>query len=94
MVRFLFVLLLGLVLALLLLNPAAAQRYNVPLAAPPAGFAWQPLPDGKAAALLPAGWYYRAEGQQGAPPTTSPRSPSAKAASLPRASRCKSCAKP
>jgi hypothetical protein len=63
MVRFLFALLLG----LLLLNPAAAQRYNVPLAAPPAGFAWQALPDGKAAALLPAGWYYRAEGQKGAP---------------------------
>ena len=63
MVRFLFALLLSLVL----LNPAAAQRYNVPLAAPPAGFAWQPLPDGRAAALLPAGWYYRAEGQKGAP---------------------------
>ncbi|MGY3087925.1 hypothetical protein ACVWYF_000958 [Hymenobacter sp. UYAg731] len=58
----------GLLLGLLLLAwPAAAQRYNVPLAAPPAGFAWQALPDGKAAALLPAGWYYRAEGQQGAP---------------------------
>jgi hypothetical protein len=63
MVRFLFVLLLG----LWLLNPAAAQKFNVPLATPPAGFAWQALPDGRAAALLPAGWYYRAEGQKGAP---------------------------
>ncbi|WP_210519072.1 hypothetical protein [Hymenobacter terricola] len=60
-------LLLAFGLALLLLKPAAAQRYNVPLAAPPAGFAWQALPDGKAAALLPAGWYYRAEGRKGAP---------------------------
>ena len=56
------------VVALLLLAfPAVAQRYNVALAAPPAGFAWQALPDGKAAALLPAGWSYRAEGQKGAP---------------------------
>ncbi|WP_460617475.1 hypothetical protein [Hymenobacter ruber] len=54
-------------MALVLARPAAAQRYNVPLAAPPAGFIWQALPDGKAAALLPAGWYYRAEGQKGAP---------------------------
>lgn len=60
MVRLLFY---CLVLAL----PAHAQRYNVPLAPPPTGFAWQALPDGKAAALLPAGWYYRAEGQKGAP---------------------------
>ena len=58
----------GLLLGILLLAlPAAAQRYNVPLAVPPVGFAWQALPDGKAAALLPAGWYYRAEGQKGAP---------------------------
>ena len=63
--RFLsFMVLLGLLAAS---QPSTAQRYNVPLAAPPAGFAWQPLPDGKAAALLPAGWYYRAEGQKGAP---------------------------
>ena len=64
MSRFLFYLLLVGVWAV---SPAVAQRYNVPLAAPPAGFAWQSLPDGKAAALLPAGWYYRAEGRQGAP---------------------------
>ena len=44
--------------------PAAAQRYNVPLAAPPAGFAWQPLPVSKAAMLLPDGWQYRAEGEK------------------------------
>ena len=59
-----------LVLWLLLLPccpPAQAQRYNVPLGAAPAGFAWQPLPASKAAALLPAGWYYRAEGPKGAP---------------------------
>lgn len=62
MLRFLlFILALGLAL------PAAAQRYNVPLGTVPTGFAWQALPDGKAAALLPAGWYYRAEGQKGAP---------------------------
>lgn len=59
MLRILFLLLLAL--------PAAAQRYNVPLAAPPAGFAWQPLPEAKAAALLPAGWHYRAEGTKAAP---------------------------
>ena len=64
MCRFLFYLLL---LGVWAVSPAVAQRYNVPLAAPPAGFAWQPLPDGKAAALLPTGWYYRAEGRQGAP---------------------------
>ncbi|WP_035567063.1 hypothetical protein [Hymenobacter sp. IS2118] len=63
MVRFLFVLLLG----LLLLNPAAAQRIDTKLDTPPAGFAWQPLPEAKAAALLPEGWYYRAEGSKGAP---------------------------
>lgn len=63
MVRFLFVLLLGLVW----LNPAAAQRFDVKLGTPPAGFAWQPLPEAKAAALLPEGWDYRAEGAKGAP---------------------------
>lgn len=65
MLRFLSVL----VLLLLALGgrPAAAQRYDSPLATPPAGFAWQPLPESKAAALLPTGWYYRAEGQKGAP---------------------------
>lgn len=47
--------------------PAAAQHYDTKLAAPPAGFAWQPLPESKAAALLPAGWYYKAEGEKGAP---------------------------
>ena len=54
-------------MALLFALPAVAQRYNMPLAPPPTGFSWQALPDGKAAALLPAGWYYRAEGQKPAP---------------------------
>ena len=62
MLRFLLVF-LGLLLAL----PAAAQRYDTKLTAPPAGFAWQPLPAAKAALLLPAGWYYRAEGPKSAP---------------------------
>lgn len=53
------------VVALLLARPAAAQRYNVKLTAPPTGFTWQPLPESKAAALLPAGWYYKAEVQKG-----------------------------
>ncbi|MBO2012051.1 hypothetical protein [Hymenobacter negativus] len=53
--------------ALLLVLPAAAQRYNAKLAAPTAGFTWQPLPESKAAAPLPAGWYYRAAGEKGAP---------------------------
>ena len=48
--------------------PAAqAQRYNVPLGPAPVGFAWQPLPASKAAALLPAGWHYRADGPKDAP---------------------------
>jgi hypothetical protein len=53
--------------ALLLARPAAAQRYDARLTVPPAGFAWQPLPDAKAALLLPAGWHYRAEGTKAAP---------------------------
>ncbi|MDO7854014.1 hypothetical protein [Hymenobacter convexus] len=53
------------VVALLLVQPAAAQRYDTKLAAPPTGFRWQPLPESKAAALLPTGWYYRAEAQKG-----------------------------
>lgn len=61
MFRFFLVVMAALLLAL----PAAAQRYNARLTAPPAGFAWQPLPESKAAALLPAGWYYKADGQQG-----------------------------
>lgn len=59
MLRFLLLLLLAL--------PAAAQRYDAKLATPPAGFTWQPLPEAKAAMLLPAGWYYKAAGQKGAP---------------------------
>ena len=59
MLRFLILLLLAV--------PAAAQRYDLKLAAPPAGFAWQPLPQAKAAVLLPAGWHYRAEGTRAAP---------------------------
>lgn len=45
---------------------AAAQRYDTRLAAPPTGFTWQPLPESKAAALLPDGWYYKAETRKGA----------------------------
>jgi hypothetical protein len=55
------------VLALLLVQPAAAQRYDAKLADAPAGFTWQPLPASKAAALLPAGWHYRAAGEKNAP---------------------------
>ncbi|MEL5996271.1 hypothetical protein [Hymenobacter segetis] len=58
---------LRIIVLLLLALPAIAQKYDAKLTNPPAGFAWQALPDGKAAALLPAGWYYRAEGQKGAP---------------------------
>ena len=58
---------LPVLLVLLLAWPAAAQRYDTKLAAPPTGFTWQPLPASKAAALLPAGWYYRAAGEKGAP---------------------------
>ena len=47
--------------------PAAAQRYDARLAAPPAGFAWQPLPAASAALLLPAGWHFRAGGTKAAP---------------------------
>jgi hypothetical protein len=50
-----------------LARPAAAQKYDAKLTAPPAGFRWQPLPESKAAALLPTGWYYRAEGEKSAP---------------------------
>ena len=59
---------IGWLLALLsLARHAAAQRYDTKLTAPPAGFAWQPLPASRAAALLPAGWHYRAEGTKDAP---------------------------
>ncbi|MCI1187749.1 hypothetical protein MON38_09980 [Hymenobacter sp. DH14] len=58
---------LRLFVLLLLALPAAAQRYDVRLGTPPAGFAWQPLPDTKAALPLPAGWHYRAEGTKAAP---------------------------
>ncbi|MDO7848288.1 hypothetical protein Q5H92_18115 [Hymenobacter sp. M29] len=61
MFRFLLVAVVAVLLAL----PAAAQRYDTRLATPPAGFAWQPLPESKAAALLPAGWYYKAEVHKG-----------------------------
>ncbi|MBF9221785.1 hypothetical protein [Hymenobacter ruricola] len=48
-------------------RPAAAQKYNVPLGAAPAGFAWQALPEIKAAMPLPAGWYFKTAGEKGAP---------------------------
>ena len=58
---------LRLLLLLLLVLPAAAQRYDARLGPLPAGFAWQPLPAAKAALPLPAGWHYRAEGSRAAP---------------------------
>ena len=58
----------GLLVGLLFIFlPAAAQRYDTRLADPPAAFVWQPLPEIKAALLLPAGWHYRAEGTKAAP---------------------------
>lgn len=60
-------LMLRLLILLLLALPAAAQRYDVRLTSPPAGFAWQPLPEAKAALPLPAGWHYHAEGTKAAP---------------------------
>ncbi|WP_345126991.1 hypothetical protein [Hymenobacter antarcticus] len=54
-------------LLLLFTLPVAAQKYNVPLATPPAGYTWQPLPESRAAMLLPEGWQYRAEGEKGSP---------------------------
>ena len=57
-----------LLLGLLLCGwPAAAQRYDAKLGSLPTGFAWQPLPEAKAALPLPAGWHYRAEGTKAAP---------------------------
>lgn len=61
MVRFLIILLLG---SFMLALPAAAQRYDAKLPAAPTGFAWQPLPQVKAAALLPAGWFFKVEAPQ------------------------------
>ena len=63
---------LGFVRALIMLlslfsTLARAQKYNVPLAPLPTGFAWQALPESKAAVLLPAGWYFKVEGEKGAP---------------------------
>ena len=58
---------LRLLLLLLLAWPAAAQRYDAWLGTPPAGMAWQPLPEAKAALLLPVGWHYRAKGTRVAP---------------------------
>jgi len=51
--RYLFVL-----LALLLARPARAQRLDTLLAEAPPGFHWQPLPEARAALLLPDGWYF------------------------------------
>jgi hypothetical protein len=53
-----------LVLALLLAAPARAQRLDVPLAEPPAGLHWQPLPEARAALLLPDGWYFKPDVQK------------------------------
>ena len=58
---------LSVFMTLLLALSSAAQRYDTKLASPPIGFTWQPLPESKAAVLLPAGWYYRAAGEKGAP---------------------------
>ena len=54
-----------LLVLLLLLAPAArAQRLDAPLAEAPAGLHWQPLPEARAAMLLPDGWYFRPEVQK------------------------------
>ncbi|MBF9236458.1 hypothetical protein I2I05_03525 [Hymenobacter sp. BT683] len=58
MFRSLFALMVG---CLLLAGPVAAQKIDGALATAPAGFHWQPLPEVKAAMLLPDGWYYKAE---------------------------------
>lgn len=58
---------LRLLILLLLALPATAQRYDARLGTPPVGFAWQSLPEAKAALLLPAGWHYRAEGTRVTP---------------------------
>ncbi|WP_426058859.1 hypothetical protein [Hymenobacter sp. B1770] len=58
MLRFLFLLLVAL--------PAVAQKYNAELSTPPAGFAWQALPEIKGAMLMPEGWYFKPEGQKDA----------------------------
>lgn len=50
---------------LIFVLPAAAQKYDTKLPAPPTGFTWQALPESKAAMLLPEGWYYKAEAQKG-----------------------------
>ena len=64
MFRFLF---LWALLASALAQPAAAQKYNVPLGPAPAGFTWQALPEIKAAMPLPTGWFFKASGEKGAP---------------------------
>lgn len=56
--RYLFALLCLLVL------PARAQHLDTPLAEPPAGFHWQPLPEARAALLLPDGWYFKPDIQK------------------------------
>ena len=49
----------------LLAWPAAAQKHDVKLGLAPAGFAWQALPEIRAAVPLPLGWYYKAEAEKG-----------------------------
>lgn len=55
---------LAFLLLLLLARPARAQHLDTPLAEPPAGFHWQPLPEARAALLLPDGWYFRPDIQK------------------------------
>ena len=57
--------LLPLLICLLPTCPAMAQKHDITLADAPAGFHWQPLPEVKAAMLLPDGWYYKAEHPKG-----------------------------
>jgi len=52
------------ILVLLLARPAPAQHLDTPLAEPPAGLHWQPLPEARAALLLPDGWYFRPDIQK------------------------------
>lgn len=55
-----------LLMLLLLAAPARAQRLDVPLPEAPAGLHWQPLPEARAALLLPDGWYFKPEVQKNA----------------------------
>ena len=54
-----------LLLSALLLTSAASAQSEIDLPEPPAGFAWQVLPEEKAAFLLPDQWHYAEQEQSG-----------------------------